>query len=131
MRGFKSHDTAGRFCREHGELRDLLRSRRRHNQPVSAFLPPLPVRKRRPGCARDHAERVIRQPPVTNDQNSGTSADRTTQPCRGSTNGSVKLVVEQVDIVLTAIYFPHFLSNAQTSSNPISEQKCLKSIMAI
>ena len=35
MRGFKSHDTADRFCREHGELRDLLRPRRRHNQPVS------------------------------------------------------------------------------------------------
>ena len=38
MRGFKSHDAAGRFCREHGELRDLLRPRRRHNQTVSAFL---------------------------------------------------------------------------------------------
>ncbi len=24
MRGFKSHEAAGRFCREHGELRDLL-----------------------------------------------------------------------------------------------------------
>jgi hypothetical protein len=36
MRGFKSHDTAARFCREHGELRDLLRPRRRHNQIVSA-----------------------------------------------------------------------------------------------
>ncbi|MGI4801288.1 MAG: DDE-type integrase/transposase/recombinase [Janthinobacterium lividum] len=34
MRGFKSHDAAHRFCREHGELRDLLRLRRRHNQPV-------------------------------------------------------------------------------------------------
>ena len=38
MRGFKSHDAAGRFCRKHGELRDLLRPRRRHNQPVSASL---------------------------------------------------------------------------------------------
>ena len=38
MRGFKSHDAAGRFCREHGELRDLLRPRRRHNQSVSASL---------------------------------------------------------------------------------------------
>ena len=38
MRGFKSHDAAGRFCREHGELRDLLRPRRRDNQPVSASL---------------------------------------------------------------------------------------------
>ncbi len=36
MRGFKNHDAASRFCREHGELRDLLRSRRRHNQTVSA-----------------------------------------------------------------------------------------------
>jgi transposase-like protein len=38
MRGFKSHDAAGRFCREHGELRDLLRPRRRHNQIISASL---------------------------------------------------------------------------------------------
>jgi putative transposase len=36
MRGFKSDHSAARFCREHGELRDLLRCRRRHNQPVSA-----------------------------------------------------------------------------------------------
>ena len=36
MRGFKSHAAAERFCREHGELRDLLRPRRRHNQIVSA-----------------------------------------------------------------------------------------------
>ena len=32
MRGFKSHITADRFCREHGELCNLLRPRRRHNQ---------------------------------------------------------------------------------------------------
>ena len=38
MRGFKSHDAAHGFCRQHGELRDLLRPRRRHNQPVSASL---------------------------------------------------------------------------------------------
>ena len=38
MRGFKEHDAANRFCREHGELRDLLRPRRRHNQTVSASL---------------------------------------------------------------------------------------------
>ena len=38
MRGFKSHDAAHRFCREHGELRDLLRPRHRHNQTVSASL---------------------------------------------------------------------------------------------
>ena len=37
-RGFKSHHAAGRFCREHGELRDLLCPRRRHNQSVSASL---------------------------------------------------------------------------------------------
>lgn len=36
MRGFKSHNAANRFCREHGELRNLLRPRRRHNQVVSA-----------------------------------------------------------------------------------------------
>jgi transposase-like protein len=36
MRGFQSHDAADRFCREHGELRNLLRPRRRHNQIVSA-----------------------------------------------------------------------------------------------
>ena len=38
MRGFKDHDAASRFCREHGELRNLLRPRRRHNQIVSASL---------------------------------------------------------------------------------------------
>ena len=36
MRGFKSHDAAHRFCGDHGELRDLLRPRRGHNQIVSA-----------------------------------------------------------------------------------------------
>jgi putative transposase len=38
IRGFKSHDAAERFCREHGELRNLLRPRRRHNQIISASL---------------------------------------------------------------------------------------------
>ena len=38
MRGFKNHDAADRFCREHGELRDLLRPRRRHKQIISASL---------------------------------------------------------------------------------------------
>ena len=38
MRGFKNHDAAERFCREHGELRNLLRPRHRHNQIVSASL---------------------------------------------------------------------------------------------
>jgi hypothetical protein len=32
----QSHDTADRFCREHGELRDLLCSRHHHNQTISA-----------------------------------------------------------------------------------------------
>ncbi|MGI4801513.1 MAG: DDE-type integrase/transposase/recombinase, partial [Janthinobacterium lividum] len=38
MRGFKNNDAASRFYREHGELRNLLRPRRRHNQIVSASL---------------------------------------------------------------------------------------------
>jgi hypothetical protein len=38
MPGSKSYDAASRFCREHGELSDFLRSRRHHNQLVS----PLP-----------------------------------------------------------------------------------------
>ena len=38
MRGFKNHDAASRFCREHGELRNLLRLRRCHNQIVPASL---------------------------------------------------------------------------------------------
>ena len=38
MRGFKSNDAAHRFCRKHGELRDLLRPRRRHKQLISAAL---------------------------------------------------------------------------------------------
>jgi transposase-like protein len=36
MRDFKNHESAERVCREHGELRDLLRPRRRHNQVISA-----------------------------------------------------------------------------------------------
>jgi putative transposase len=38
MRGFKSYDAANRFCREHGELCNLLRPRRPHNETVSASL---------------------------------------------------------------------------------------------
>jgi putative transposase len=38
MRGFKSQDAAGRFCRKHDEFRNLLRPRRRHNQFISATL---------------------------------------------------------------------------------------------
>ena len=45
MRGFKSHDAANRFCREHGELRNLLRPRRRHNQIVSASSRRVPFAK--------------------------------------------------------------------------------------
>ena len=36
MRGFKSRSGRWSLCREHGELRNLLRCRRRHNQTVSA-----------------------------------------------------------------------------------------------
>ena len=38
MRDLKSHDATHRFCREHGKLRNLLRSCRRHNQTISAFI---------------------------------------------------------------------------------------------
>ena len=38
MRGFKEYDAASRFCREHDELRNFLRSRSRHNQ--GRFQPP-------------------------------------------------------------------------------------------
>jgi len=38
MRGFKSHEGADHFCREHGERRHLLRLRRRHNHTVSVSL---------------------------------------------------------------------------------------------
>ena len=36
MRGFKDYDAADRFCREHDELRNFLRSQSRHNQYVPA-----------------------------------------------------------------------------------------------
>jgi putative transposase len=36
MRGFKSFASAERFCRGYDELRNFLRSRSRHNQPVPA-----------------------------------------------------------------------------------------------
>ena len=38
MRGFKNSGAAARFCREHGELRNLLRPCGRHNQVVFASL---------------------------------------------------------------------------------------------
>jgi putative transposase len=36
MRGLKSFASAERFCRGHDGLRDLLRPRTRHDQPVPA-----------------------------------------------------------------------------------------------
>jgi putative transposase len=36
MRGFKSFGSAERFCRSHDELRNFLRPRTRHNQPITA-----------------------------------------------------------------------------------------------
>src|SRR5919199_5515516 len=36
MRGFKSFASAARFCRSYDELRDFLRPRTRHNQPIPA-----------------------------------------------------------------------------------------------
>ncbi len=38
IRDFKSHDAAARFCRKHGELRNLVRPRHHHNQIVPASL---------------------------------------------------------------------------------------------
>ena len=38
MRGFKGLDATSPFCGEHGDFRDLLRSRRRHNQIISVSL---------------------------------------------------------------------------------------------
>ena len=78
MRGFKSHEAAHRFCREHGELHDLLRLST-PSQPSRLRLPtPLPVRNRRPSCARDHAEGVTQQAPMRNKQKLYAKADRTT-----------------------------------------------------
>jgi transposase-like protein len=36
MRGFKGFASAERFCRSYDELRNFLRCRTRHNQPVPA-----------------------------------------------------------------------------------------------
>jgi putative transposase len=60
MRGFKSSDAASRFSREHGELRNLLRPRRRHNQNVPRFPPPLPFCQGRSDCAQHHEHRLKR-----------------------------------------------------------------------
>ncbi len=43
MRGFKSHHAASCFCREHGELRDLLRPRHRHNQTTLSLRQGHPI----------------------------------------------------------------------------------------
>ena len=60
MRGFKEHGAADRFCREHDELRNFLRSRSRHNQHVSATPPPS-ISPSRPHCDAHHAGRMIDQ----------------------------------------------------------------------
>jgi hypothetical protein len=52
MRAFKNHNAADRFCREHGELRHLSRSRRRHNQTVSASLSDTIMRRQMPTAER-------------------------------------------------------------------------------
>ena len=56
MRGFKSHQAAGRFCREHGELRNLLCPRHRHNQvvpaPLRRFASPEVLGSHSPSCRR-------------------------------------------------------------------------------
>jgi transposase-like protein len=50
MRGFKSFASAERFCRSYDELRNFLRLRSRHNQPVSADRRRL-LHLRRANCA--------------------------------------------------------------------------------
>ena len=56
-RGFKSRGAAHRSCRQQGELRNLLRPRRSHNQVVSASSRHVRF-ARRPTCTRHHAERL-------------------------------------------------------------------------
>jgi putative transposase len=46
MRGLKNHEASERSCREYGELRDLLRPRRRYSQIISATLRRSPLRQR-------------------------------------------------------------------------------------
>ena len=68
MRGFKSHDAAYRFCRERGRT-SRSPPPSTPSQPARLRLPPpLSLHKRRPNCARDHADRVIQQPPIENNQ---------------------------------------------------------------
>jgi hypothetical protein len=79
MRGFKEHEAADRFCREHDELRNFLRSRSRHNQyiPCSPATPSLsPQRTHRD---RRHADCMIRK----------FTARATPQTARGMTKPSI------------------------------------------
>ena len=59
MRGFKEHGAADRFCREHDELGNFLRSRSRHNQHVSATRQTPALPPSRWHCPRHHADRMI------------------------------------------------------------------------
>ena len=77
MRGSKSHDAAGRFCREHGESRDLLRPPTPSQPDGPCLPPPLPLRKRHPSCNRDHTERVSQLAPIKNSRSSATTDDET------------------------------------------------------
>jgi putative transposase len=73
-RGFKSDPSAARFCREHGELRDLLRCRRRHNQPVPAASRRSSLQQSRRHCARHHANHLSYIPahhPARSDRREG------------------------------------------------------------
>ena len=93
MRGFKSHHAASRFCREHGELRDLLRCRRRHNQALSASPPPLSLCQGNQHRAQHHAERVNSPGQNDEDKKFGLRPDTTSRsnsrvPCRTSRPGA-------------------------------------------
>ena len=79
MRGFKEHSAAGRFCREHDELRNFLRSRSRHNQHVPATRR---LRHARIAIAR-HAGRMISKTQAARRTANGTRRDRT--PARAHT----------------------------------------------
>jgi hypothetical protein len=68
MRGFKRHDAASRFCREHGELRNLLRPR---------LPPPLPFRQGGTRCSLHHAGRMIAPAPQSRCAQPGARPDRT------------------------------------------------------
>jgi hypothetical protein len=64
MRGFKEHEAADRFCREHDKLRNFLRSRSRHNlsQPIHSCSPATPsLSPQRTHRDRHHADCMIRK----------------------------------------------------------------------